>query len=121
MAVRHPAVSAPPSVLYYLAALLPLAVAALLTWLLPPPPLLFGPAADVPLTKIRVSTVPALETVFANHAYTWPPETTVPRLAIAALPGTLDALPAGAKKTLFLRALLPLVLARSEERRVGER
>lgn len=96
---------------YPLAALLPLTVAALLAWLWPPVVLSFGPATDIPLHTIRVTTIPALEAAFVRHAYTWPPESNVPRLEVAALPEGLQALPSEERKALFFRTLLPLVLA----------
>lgn len=118
MVARRPAVFVPPPVFYRLTALLPLALAGLLTWLFPPPPLLFGPAANVPLTNVHASTVPALETFFAHHAYSWPPAAAVPRLAVMALPDGLQVLPSEEKKALFFRALLPLILAENTRLRI---
>lgn len=111
MVARRLAASAPFHFVHPLAALPPLALAALLAWLWPPAPLPFGPATDIPLRTIRATTIPGLETVFARHTYTWPPDAGVPRLAVSALPDGLQALPTEEKKALFFRILLPLVLA----------
>ncbi|KPK55765.1 MAG: hypothetical protein AMS22_03480 [Thiotrichales bacterium SG8_50] len=53
-----------------------------------------------------------LAEIFAEADYDWPPELgpTVPPLALTALPSDLSSADASSKKTLFLRALLPLVL-----------
>ncbi len=58
-----------------------------------------------------VSSVPQLESLFVQHDYHWPPAEAVPALAIKTLPRPTQNLSIEKKKSLFFRAILPLVLA----------
>lgn len=93
-------------------ALLPLATAlALLTVIGFQPSQPFEPAA---LTRVAVDRVEQLEAVFAAHDYHWPPAAAVPRLLVARIPSALATVAVGRKKSLFFRALLPVVLAEND-------
>lgn len=72
----------------------------------------FGPTAPVSMARLRADSAEALAAAFAGEDYRWPPEagSSVPPLALTTLPPDLDSQTAADKKTLFLRALLPLVL-----------
>lgn len=77
---------------------------------------LAGSSGDIrhpALRTVRVDTTAELEKVFSSTDFTWPPEAgpSVPRIAIDSLPDDLAAKATRHKKTLFLRSLLPLVLA----------
>lgn len=52
-----------------------------------------------------------LDAAFARIDYSWPPKRQVPALAITHLPRDMATLEIGKRKELFLRMLLPLVLA----------
>jgi Bax protein len=74
-----------------------------------------APAAPSPdLEPIAALDVSGLEATFDAHGYRWPPEGTVPRIAVASLPAGLGAQSPERRKAIFLRALLPLVLAENE-------
>jgi len=93
------------------AALFPVLLALLLSGFVPvplPPPFV---EQVVPLTSL--GTVPAreLESLFNRENYRWPPEDVVPALAVNRLPRDLHTLSISRRKSLFLRTLLPLVLA----------
>ncbi len=95
---------------YLFAAFLPLALAIWLVRVAPMP----GPTAaprPVAMTTIAVPTVAVLEAVFDAQGYTWPPRAPVPTIALAALPEDIGSLEPAARKTAFLRMLLPIVLA----------
>ncbi|HVC37489.1 MAG TPA: glucosaminidase domain-containing protein, partial [Gammaproteobacteria bacterium] len=76
-----------------------------------------APAAPVPLIAkvdlipIKPPSAAALENIFSSQDYSWPPQDTVPPYAIESLPYGLDTLDKQEKKTVFFRALLPIVLA----------
>ncbi|RMD80171.1 MAG: hypothetical protein D6809_01885 [Gammaproteobacteria bacterium] len=71
------------------------------------------------LVEVEVPTVAALERLFAELDYRWPPRGPVPAVAVRRLPRDLPAVQEVARrKALFLRIVLPLVLA--EDRRVAE-
>ena len=77
----------------------------------PPMPVL------VELRKVKVTSVAEMEQVFESLDYAWPPASgkTVPRIAIEALPIDLDSVASTThKKSLFFRALLPIVLAEND-------
>lgn len=98
---------------YLFAAVLPLALAIWLVRVAPTP----GPAAaprPVAMTTIAVPTVAMLEAVFDAQGYTWPPRSPVPTIALATLPEDIEALEPTARKTTFLRMLLPIVLAENQ-------
>lgn len=65
------------------------------------------------LRTVRVDNVAELEKVFNTTDFTWPPAAgaNVPRIAIYSLPDDLADRATQHKKTLFLRSLLPLILA----------
>ncbi len=66
---------------------------------------------NVDLIPIKPPSAAALENIFSSQDYSWPPQDTVPPYAIANLPYGLDTLDKQQKKTVFFRALLPIVLA----------
>lgn len=92
---------------------LPLALALLLARLGPVAPAV---PSQVSLERISPGSAEALSKLFQSHDYQWPPETAVPRLSVTHLPSDLANLQVDARKTLFFRTLLPLVLA--ENRRL---
>lgn len=63
------------------------------------------------LRPVRVDQAAQLQRLFDRHDYRWPPQGTVPPLGTLSLPPDLDTLDVDEKKSLFLRALMPLVLA----------
>ncbi|MFQ5328437.1 MAG: glucosaminidase domain-containing protein [Thermodesulfobacteriota bacterium] len=68
---------------------------------------------DVVLTRVSASKAAHLEAQFTRYNYDWPPSATavVPLLEIAAFPGDLNDQVVKVKKSLFFRAMLPLILA----------
>ncbi len=71
----------------------------------------------VELRKVKVANVAELEQLFDSLDYAWPPASgkTVPRIAIESLPADLDSVASTShKKSLFFRALLPIVLAEND-------
>lgn len=75
------------------------------------------PAAPAPfvaqatLIPLKPPSAIALENIFSSEDYTWPPQGTIPPYAIQSLPYGFNTLDPGEKKTVFFRALLPIVLA----------
>jgi Bax protein len=67
--------------------------------------------APTPLQVLDVAQAARLRTLFDSLDYSWPPAGPVPAVTLARLPEDLDALPVAERKTVFLRTLLPLVLA----------
>ncbi|MDE2346822.1 MAG: glucosaminidase domain-containing protein, partial [Gammaproteobacteria bacterium] len=65
----------------------------------------------VDLIPIKPPSATALENIFLSQDYSWPPQDSVPPYAITSLPYGLDTLDKQQKKTVFFRALLPIVLA----------
>jgi len=107
------------------AAAAPLALAAVLGWLLVRP-YVAGVPTEVPLQVLEVATAAQLEAVFDGYGYHWPPQGPLPRLAIDRFPDDIEQLPVARKKALFFRSLLPLVEAenariRAQRRYVEER
>jgi Bax protein len=85
-----------------------------------------APAAPSPdLQPVGVTDSEELRSIFDAYGYAWPPTDVLPRLAVASLPGDLADQSTAERKGLFLRSLLPLVLAENElirrERRLLER
>jgi len=78
-------------------------------WAQDPPIAPPGPA----LRPVSADSAKALERVFEQSDYSWPPDSgpSVPPLAVQSLPDDLGNRAVKHKKTLFLRSLLPLVLA----------
>ena len=66
---------------------------------------------QVKLIPIKPPSAEALKNIFASEDYDWPPSDTVPPYAVQNLPYGLDTLDKDQKKTVFYRALLPIVLA----------
>lgn len=100
--------------------LLPFAIAALSPALLALLLALMIPSGhSVPMMySVTVESAQSLEAVFERSDYSWPPKQPVPALAITHFPVDLVVLEAARRKVLFLRALLPLVLA--ENRRLRQ-
>jgi Bax protein len=63
------------------------------------------------MMPVEAPAAQALDALFAAHAFHWPPRSQVPAVALLQLPPDLAAQAPQARKQLFLRALLPLVLA----------
>lgn len=80
-----------------------------------PPPA--GPAAPPPLKSFNADSAFTLENLFNANGYQWPPDGVVPPLALQRMPPDMGELDVDRKKTLFLRSVLPLVLA--ENRRIS--
>lgn len=100
---------------YALLALVPLAVAGLIGRQfrqahLPEAPI----PSKVELIPIKPPSAEALKNIFSSEDYAWPPQDTVPPYAIQNLPYGLDTLDKDQKKTVFFRALLPIVLAENQ-------
>jgi Bax protein len=68
----------------------------------------------VSLISIRPPSAEALQNIFSSQDYAWPPQDAVPPYAITNLPYGLGTLAPGEKKTVFFRALLPIVLAENQ-------
>ena len=97
---------------YTLLALLPLSVAGLVSWQYQHTRLAGAAAANkVDLIPINPPSAEALKNIFSSEDYAWPPQNTVPPYAIQNLPYGLDTLDKDQKKSVFFRALLPIVLA----------
>lgn len=61
-------------------------------------------------SSLHIKSPQALETLFSEYNYQWPPKKIVPLLMLAALPEGLGTVDVQLKKTLFFRSLLPIVL-----------
>lgn len=79
-----------------------------------PPPAV--PTAPSTLRPVIADSAATLEDVFDASGYRWPPDGKVPPLALQRMPPDMGDLDVDRKKTLFLRSVLPLVLA--ENRRI---
>lgn len=64
-----------------------------------------------PLRLLRVRTAQEVDSFYRSIHYRWPPRGIVPAVALAHLPTGLGSLPVHRKKILFLRIILPMVLA----------
>lgn len=82
----------------------------------PPDRLFAGPTLD-PIHGHNVETLTAL---YAAYGYHWPPHRLVPAIDVAHLPTGLSTLPVHQKKVLFLKTLLPIILA-ADQRITRER
>ena len=71
----------------------------------------------VSLITIRPPSAEALRNIFSSQDYAWPPQDVVPPFAITSLPYGLGTLDKSEKKTVFFRALLPIVLAENQRLR----
>lgn len=78
--------------------------------------LTYDERVDLLPSIVRIPPVPAdeLEAIYAGLDYTWPPESSVPAVALAALPRNLGELDVDRRKSLFFRALLPLIMAENQ-------
>jgi Bax protein len=65
----------------------------------------------VPLRVIRARSVKEVDAFYRSLSYRWPPRGIVPAVALNRLPRGLGALGVHRKKSLFLRMILPMVLA----------
>ena len=100
---------------YTLLALIPLAVAGLISRQFHGVHLSEAPIPNkIELIPIKPPSAEALKNIFSSEDYAWPPQDTVPPYAIQALPYGLDTLDKDQKKTVFFRALLPIVLAENQ-------
>ena len=99
-------------VLYTLFGLVPLSVAFLISRQYQHTRATETQAADnVQLIPIKPPSAEALKNIFSSEDYDWPPSDTVPPYAVQSLPYGMDTLDKDQKKTIFYRALLPIVLA----------
>lgn len=87
--------------------LLALAVVGALYAFSGPPPVV----EPVAMKRVDADTTEALAAVFAQHDYQWLPEGAIPPLAVRSFPSDLGEAPIQQKKSVFFRALLPLLLA----------
>lgn len=67
--------------------------------------------AGATLQPIAAGSARQLKTLFDNIHYAWPPRTAVPALAVQHLPDDIGTLGVDAKKEIFFKTLMPLVLA----------
>ncbi|MGH8372646.1 MAG: glucosaminidase domain-containing protein [Gammaproteobacteria bacterium] len=100
------------SFLYTLMAAIPVIVAGFIVWHHQRTPLTDTPAqSNLTLISIKPPSAEALQNIFSSQDYAWPPQDAVPPYAITNLPYGLGTLDKDEKKTVFFRALLPIVLA----------
>lgn len=102
------------------ATLFPIILALLLSGfvpVVPPPPFTVN---VIPLKSIGLMPARELEILYEQAGYDWPPQETVPALAVHRLPRDIDTLAISRRKTLFFRTVLPLVVAENQ-RLLGER
>lgn len=107
------------TILMPLALLLPIALAITLAWLGQQWRVLPSALEPYGLQPVQLDSTHELAALFASHDYHWPPEQAVPPLALTAFPEDLAEQPVEYKKTLFFRALTPMVLA--ENRRLRDK
>lgn len=93
----------------------PVLLAIVMAGLIPSPPPTPGDLADVDLRPIRADSAEALAKRFRKAGYDWPPGGPVPPLSLQAFPPDLAETQSGEKKSLFFRALLPLIAAENLE------
>ncbi len=70
-----------------------------------------GPTLD----SIHAQNVKTLTALYAAYGYHWPPHRLVPAIDVNHLPEGLSALPVHQKKVLFLKTLLPIILAANQK------
>lgn len=95
-----------------LLSVIPFSAAGFIVWhqahmMATPAPLI----AQADLIPLKPPSATALENIFSSEDYTWPPQGAVPPYAIQSLPYGFNTLDPEEKKTVFFRALLPIVLA----------
>lgn len=100
------------------AVFLPLLLGVVLACLAPPPA---GGGLGMTLTSIHATEAAALEAVFDELNYMWPPSQpepgAVPPLAVRAMPTDLATLDVDRRKSIFFRILAPLVAAENRKLR----
>ena len=98
-----------------LALIFPLAVAFLLTGFIPAPQQVVVIDERLQLQRLQVASVAELEAMFDELAYAWPPQAPVPAIEVSTFPTDMNKVAdVKRKKSLFFRALLPIVLAENE-------
>ncbi len=96
-----------------LALLFPVLVALLLAGFIPQQSRLMDERLQ--LQRLKVSSASELEAAFDSLGYDWPPRGAVPPVEVSTLPPDLGKIrDVTKKKSLFFRALLPIVLAENE-------
>ncbi|MFQ5465371.1 MAG: glucosaminidase domain-containing protein [Thermodesulfobacteriota bacterium] len=72
--------------------------------------------ADVELKRLAAANAETLAREFSRFSYTWPPAHTgaVPPIEVIRLPENLDGLVVHAKKSIFFRTLLPIVIVENK-------
>ncbi len=98
-----------PGLLSLASLLVPLMGAGLLAWASLEPAAATARRAD--LIPFRVQSARQLVTVLDAYDYAWPPQDGVPALELVRFPPGLDMLQPAEKKSVFLKALMPLAIA----------
>ena len=101
-----------------LALIFPLVLAFLLTGFIPVEQL--EPVVEIDerlqLQRLQAASVLELERAFDDLGYVWPPQVEVPAVEISSLPKDMGKVAdVKQKKSIFFRALLPIVLAENEK------
>ncbi|WP_290649492.1 glucosaminidase domain-containing protein [Aquisalimonas sp.] len=80
-----------------------------------PADITYGERQDIlpPMVSIQPETATQLQGAFATLDYDWPPNDTVPALAVRAFP-PLGELSVDERKSVFFRTLLPLIVAENQ-------
>lgn len=96
--------------------LIPLIIAVVITWQIRLEPAATpGVEAAVELEPLHFRSGERLANHFRDSlSYTWPPNGSVPAVAIEAFPSDLSSLPVSSKKSVFFRSLLPMILAENQ-------
>ncbi|MEX0730508.1 MAG: glucosaminidase domain-containing protein [Aquisalimonadaceae bacterium] len=76
-----------------------------------------GLTAPTSLRSIELDTVIELERTFQETDFDWPPGNTIPALAVKRFPKGIDELDVNARKALFFRTLVPLIVAENSQLR----
>ena len=74
-----------------------------------------GLGFSLAMTRLDASTAEDLQTELDRHGYEWPPSAAVPRINVKRFPDDMDELDTEARKSVFLRSLLPLILRENAE------
>lgn len=97
---------------YMLLSVIPFLAAGFIVWYQAQLPAAPAPlVAQAALIPLKPPSAIALENIFSSEDYSWPPQGTIPPYAIQSLPYGFNTLDPDEKKTVFFRALLPIVLA----------
>lgn len=100
---------------YTLFAALPFAIAGVIVWQYHAAPKPAAPVVSEPrLIPLKLVSAATLENIFTSQDYSWPPQGDVPPYAIESLPYGINTLDLEEKKSVFFRALLPIVLAENQ-------